>query len=293
MKIKRTLGERIFEVVNLAFLVLVMIVMLYPLMHVLFASFSNPNLLSAHTGVLLRPLGFSTAAYEAVLQNPDIYTGYSNTLFLVTVGTLCSLLLTIFSAYVLSRRGYGLRRVFNFVATFTMFFSGGLIPFYLQVKGLGLLNTRWSLILPTLMSTYNLIVLRTAFASVPASLEEAAKIVGANDFTVLFRVIVPLSIPSLAVIVLFYAVSYWNAWFYAMVFLRKRELYPLQLILKEILVQNDTSVMSTIANQSEMDIYRPLVKYCTVIVSIVPIIIVYPFVQKHFVKGMMIGAVKG
>ena len=291
MKIKRTLGERIFEVVNLAFLVLVMIVMLYPLMHVLYASFSNPNLLSAHAGVLLRPLGFSTAAYEAVLQNPDIYTGYSNTLFLVTVGTLCSLLLTIFSAYVLSRRGYGLRRVFNFVATFTMFFSGGLIPFYLQVKGLGLLNTRWSLILPTLMSTYNLIVLRTAFASVPASLEEAAKIDGANDFTVLFRVIVPLSIPSLAVIVLFYAVSYWNAWFYAMVFLRKRELYPLQLILREILIMSSADSMVDM-DINDRAIVSQTIKYATIIVSTLPILVVYPFLQKYFVQGMMVGAVK-
>ena len=291
MKIKRTLGERIFEVVNLAFLVLVMIVMLYPLTHVLFASFSNPNLLSAHTGVLLRPLGFSTAAYEAVLQNPDIYTGYSNTLFLVTVGTLCSLLLTIFSAYVLSRRGYGLRRVFNFVATFTMFFSGGLIPFYLQVKGLGLLNTRWSLILPTLMSTYNLIVLRTAFASVPASLEEAAKIDGANDFTVLFRVIVPLSIPSLAVIVLFYAVSYWNAWFYAMVFLSKRDLYPLQLILREMLIMSSADSMVDM-DINDRAIVSQTIKYATIIVSTLPILVVYPFLQKYFVQGMMVGAVK-
>ena len=291
MKIKRTLGERIFEVVNLAFLVLVMIVMLYPLTHVLFASFSNPNLLSAHTGVLLRPLGFSTAAYEAVLQNPDIYTGYSNTLFLVTVGTLCSLLLTIFSAYVLSRRGYGLRRVFNFVATFTMFFSGGLIPFYLQVKGLGLLNTRWSLILPTLMSTYNLIVLRTAFASVPASLEEAAKIDGANDFTVLFRVIVPLSIPSLAVNVLFYAVSYWNAWFYAMVFLSKRDLYPLQLILREMLIMSSADSMVDM-DINDRTIVSQTIKYATIIVSTLPILVVYPFLQKYFVQGMMVGAVK-
>ena len=131
------------------------------------------------------------------------------------------------------------------------------------------------------------------FSEVPVSLEESAKIDGANDFTVLFRIFIPVSRASIAVMLLLYAVGQWNSWFNAMIFLRSRDLYPLQLILKEILVQNDTSVMSTIANQSEMDIYRPLVKYCTVIVSIVPIIIVYPFVQKHFVKGMMIGAVKG
>lgn len=291
MKIKRTAGERIFEAINLGILTLVIVVTLYPFLHVLFASLSNPNLLSAHTGLLAHPLGLSLDAYRAVLANADIYTGYGNTLFLVAVGTACSMLITILSAYVLSRRGYALRRAFNFLATFTMFFSGGLIPFYLQVKAIGLLNTRWSLIFPTMMSTYNLIVLRTAFASVPSSLEEAARIDGANDFRILFGVIVPLSGASLAVMVLFYGVGYWNAWFYSMVFLRDRALYPLQLILREILIMASAdSMVGTDIN--DRAIVSQTIKYATIIVSTVPILLIYPFLQKYFVQGMMIGAVK-
>lgn len=291
MKIKRTRGERVFEVFNLIFLTLVMVVTLYPFLHVLFASLSNPNLLSAHTGILTRPLGWSLDAYRAVLANPDIYSGYGNTLFLVVVGTACSMLITILSAYVLSRRGYALRRAFNFVATFTMFFSGGLIPFYLQVKALGLLDTRWALIFPTMMSTYNLIVLRTAFSSIPGSLEEAARIDGANDFLILFRVILPLSGPSIAVMVLFYGVGYWNSWFYSMVFLRDRELYPLQLILREILIMASADSMVDM-DINDRAIVSQTIKYATIIVSTVPVLLIYPFLQKYFVQGMMIGAVK-
>lgn len=291
MKIKRTRGERVFGVFNLIFLTLVMVVTLYPFLHVLFASLSNPNLLSAHTGILTRPLGWSLDAYRAVLANPDIYSGYGNTLFLVVVGTACSMLITILSAYVLSRRGYALRRAFNFVATFTMFFSGGLIPFYLQVKALGLLDTRWALIFPTMMSTYNLIVLRTAFSSIPGSLEEAARTDGANDFLILFRVILPLSGPSIAVMVLFYGVGYWNSWFYSMVFLRDRELYPLQLILREILIMASADSMVDM-DINDRAIVSQTIKYATIIVSTVPVLLIYPFLQKYFVQGMMIGAVK-
>lgn len=291
MKIKRTAGERIFEVLNLFFLTLVIVVTLYPFLHVLFASLSNPNRLSAHTGILTHPLGFSLDAYQAVLENPDIYTGYGNTLFLVVVGTVCSMVITILSAYVLSRRGYALRRAFNFIATFTMFFSGGLIPFYLQVKSLGLLDTRWSLIFPTMMSTYNLIVLRTSFSSIPSSLEEAARIDGANDFLILLRVILPLSGASIAVMVLFYGVGYWNAWFYSMVFLRDRALYPLQLILREILIMASADTMVDM-DINDRAIVSQTIKYATIIVSTVPVLLIYPFLQKYFVQGMMIGAVK-
>lgn len=291
MHIKRTRGERVFEIVNLIFLTLVVVVTLYPFLHVLFASFSHPSLLAAHSGILLGPLGFSTAAYEAVLSNPDIYTGYGNTLFLVIVGTCVSLIMTILSAYVLSRKGYKLRRLFNFIAIFTMFFSGGLIPFYLQVKGLGLSDTLWALILPTAMSTYNLIVLRTAFSAVPESLEEAARIDGAQDFTILFRVILPVTLPSIAVMVLFYGVSYWNSWFYSMVFLRSRRLYPLQLILREILIMSSADSMVDL-DINDRAIVSQTIKYATIIVSTVPILAIYPFLQKYFVKGMMVGAVK-
>lgn len=291
MRIKLTRGERAFEVINLALLTLLIVITLYPFLHVLYASFSNPNLLSAHSGVLWRPLGFSTAAYEAVLSNQDIFTGYRNTLFLVVVGTLISLAITVLSAYVLSRKGYKLRRLFNFIAIFTMFFSGGLIPFFLQVRSLKLYDTLWALILPTAMSTYNLIVLRTAFSSVPESLEEAARIDGAQDFTILFRIILPVTGPTLAVMVLFYGVSYWNAWFYSMVFLRSRDKYPLQLILREILIMSSADSMIDL-DINDRAIISQTIKYATIIVSTVPILAIYPFLQKYFVKGMMVGAVK-
>lgn len=291
MRIKLTRGERAFEVINLALLTLLIVITLYPFLHVLYASFSNPNLLSAHSGVLWRPLGFSTAAYEAVLSNQDIFTGYRNTLFLVVVGTLISLAITVLSAYVLSRKGYKLRRLFNFIAIFTMFFSGGLIPFFLQVRSLKLYDTLWALILPTAMSTYNLIVLRTAFSAVPESLEEAARIDGAQDFTILFRIILPVTGPTLAVMVLFYGVSYWNAWFYSMVFLRARDKYPLQLILREILIMSSADSMIDL-DINDRAIISQTIKYATIIVSTVPILAIYPFLQKYFVKGMMVGAVK-
>ncbi len=283
----------IFDVFNHILLALVSLACIVPVLHTLFCSLSDPVLLARHSGIMLWPQGLSLKGYELVAGNRSILSGYLNTILYVAAGTALSILLTAMGAFVCSRRQFRLRRPMMLMIVFTMYFSGGLIPLYLVVKGLGLLDTRMAMILPSAISAWNLILLSTAFSEVPASLEESAKIDGANDFTVLFRIFIPVSRASIAVMLLLYAVGQWNSWFNAMIFLRSRSLYPLQLILKEILVQNDTSVMSTIANQSEMDIYRPLVKYCTVIVSIVPIIIVYPFVQKHFVKGMMIGAVKG
>lgn len=289
----KSVGGMIFDVFNHILLALVSLACIVPVLHTLFCSLSDPVLLARHSGIMLWPQGFSLKGYELVAGNRSILSGYLNTILYVVVGTALSILLTSMGAFVCSRRQFRLRRPMMLMIVFTMYFSGGLIPLYLVVKGLGLLDTRMAMILPSAISAWNLILLSTAFSEVPVSLEESAKIDGANDFTVLFRIFIPVSRASIAVMLLLYAVGQWNSWFNAMIFLRSRDLYPLQLILKEILVQNDTSVMSTIANQSEMDIYRPLVKYCTVIVSIVPIIIVYPFVQKHFVKGMMIGAVKG
>ena len=289
----KSVGGMIFDVFNHILLALVSLACIVPVLHTLFCSLSDPVLLARHSGIMLWPQGFSLKGYELVAGNRSILSGYLNTILYVVVGTALSILLTSMGAFVCSRRQFRLRRPMMLMIVFTMYFSGGLIPLYLVVKGLGLLDTRMAMILPSAISAWNLILLSTAFSEVPVSLEESAKIDGANDFTVLFRIFIPVSRASIAVMLLLYAVGQWNSWFNAMIFLRSRDLYPLQLILKEILVQNDTSVMSTIANQSEMDIYRLLVKYCTVIVSIVPIIIVYPFVQKHFVKGMMIGAVKG
>jgi len=193
---------------------------------------------------LLKPLGFSLEAYKLVFENPMILTGYRNTLFYVTVGTSINLLMTSLSAYVLSRKNVMFKNAMMMVV-FTMFFSGGLIPFYLTVRELGLSDSMWAVILPTAMSTYNMIVMRTAFTAIPDSLEESARIDGANDFTILFRIILPLSLPVVAVMILFYAVGHWNAWFNAMIFLRTRDKYPLQIVLREILIASSTDDMTT------------------------------------------------
>ncbi len=301
MVTKKTAGERIFDCINTIFLALLAIACLYPLLYVLFASFSQPIELMKHRGLLLRPLGFTIEGYKLVFKNPSITSGYLNTLFYVTAGTAINLFMTSLGAYVLSRKNVLWKNIIAFMITITMLFSGGLIPFYLLVKNLGMLNTRWALIIPGAISTYNLFVMRTAFAGVPDSLEESAKIDGANDFVVLFRIILPLSKAVLAVMTLFYAVGHWNSWFNAMIFLRKRELFPLQLILREILLANDMQSMSNLEGlvdvsvQANADIVyfaRLLVQYCTIIVATLPILFLYPFVQKYFVQGVMIGSLK-
>lgn len=291
---EKNIGGRLFDVFNYAFLTAVCLACLLPVLHTLFCSISDPVLLTRHTGLMIFPKGFTLKGYALVWNNKSIVSGYMNTIMYVSVGTVLSILLTAMGAFVCSRRQFRLRRPMMILIVFTMYFSGGLVPLYLVVKELGILNTRLAMLLPSAISAWNLILLQNSFSEIPTSLEESAKIDGANDFTVLFRIFIPVSRAAIAVMVLLYAVGQWNSWFNAMIFLRDRKLYPLQLILKEILVQNDTTkITSAVANQSDMDIYKPLIQYCTVIVSIVPIIIVYPFVQKHFVKGMMIGAVKG
>jgi len=289
---KRSVGEIIFDICNWCFLTLLMIITVYPLLYVAFASISNPSAIIKHRGLLLWPIGFSLGAYEMVFNNPMIGIGYKNTLFYVIVGTIVNMFMSSLGAYVLSRKGPFWKNAIMFVIVFTMFFSGGTVPFYLLVRNLGLANTRWALIIPTAISTWNLIVMRTSFMSIPDSMEESAKIDGANDFIVLFKIIIPLSIPVMAVMVLFYGVGHWNAWFNAMIFLRKRELYPLQLILREILIANSVNDMMTGVSDLDKEPIAETIKYATVMVATVPILFVYPFLQKYFVKGIMIGALK-
>lgn len=272
-----------------------MSICLYPLLYVLFASLSDPTELAQNKGFLLMPKGLTFKGYWMVLKNPNISTGYINTTIYVVAGTCINLILTSLGAYVLSRKNlYWRNRIMLFIV-FTMFFHGGLIPRYLIVKDCGLLDTRWAMLIPNAILTWNLIVMRTSFMGIPDSLEESAKMDGANDFTVLFLIILPLSKAVLAVMILFYGVGHWNQWFDAMLFLRKRNLYPLQLFLREILLSNQTDDMMANAavEQTETDLYRTLIQYTTIIVATVPILFLYPFVQKHFTKGVMVGALKG
>ncbi len=294
--IRTSPGKRLFDIFNYFALTGLAFICLAPIAHVFFMSISEPRLVNTLSGIMLLPQGhLSLNGYRLILRNPNIVGSYLNTLFYVVVGTSFSALFTLVAAYVLSRKRLRYRGVLMFIVTFTMLFNGGLIPFYLVVRNLGLLNTRLSILLPTSLSVMNIIITRTAFLGVPDSLEESARLDGANDLVILFRILLPVVKATFAVIVLFYAVGQWNGWFFASIFLKDRSLYPLQLILREILLQNQTASMSDVTQlvSDNLDIYKPLIKYATIIVSTVPILCVYPFVQKYFVQGVMIGSIKG
>lgn len=294
MKRKRSVGNISFDILNTIFLILVAFCSLYPFLYVIFASFSQSNLLEYYRGILWRPLGYSLEAYRTVFENKDIWSGYLNTLFFVIVGTFLSLVMTSLGAYVLAKKQFFWNKLLLPMVMFTMFFGGGMIPTFLVVKGIGLYGSRWAVILVSLISTWNLFIMRTNFASLPQSLEEAAEIDGANEFMVFMRIVLPLSAPIIAVMVLYYGVANWNAWFNAMIYLRERSQYPLQLILREILIANNTNVTQmTGAGEGEARGVAETIKYATIVVATLPILCVYPFLQKYFVKGVMVGAIKG
>lgn len=292
---RKTVGKIVFDLINGVILIGIALACVMPLIHVLFSSISDPTMLARNEGVVLWPLGSPTIkGYQLVFKNPNIVQGYGNTIFYVITATLLGTLLCAVAGYVLSRKGLMWRGPLMFFVTFTMMFSGGLIPFYMIVRNLGWIDHRIALIVPGCISVFNVIIMRTSFQSIPDSLEESAKLDGAGHMTILFNIILPLSKAVLAVIILFIAVAQWNSWFFAMIFLQTRSLFPLQLILREILVQNDTSkIMVGSDAVAQMDLYKPLVQYCTTIVATAPILCIYPFVQKYFVTGVMIGSLKG
>lgn len=295
MKIKESKSRIAFEIFNTVFMIFMVIITLYPLLYVLFASFSDSAALTRlGGGILLRPLNFTTDAYVKAFKNPSIVSGYMNTLFILVFGVIISLALSSVGAYFLSRKDVFFLKPITILIMFTMWFSGGLIPFYLVVKEANLTGSLWSLIIPTAISTYNMIILRTAFASVPTSLEESAFIDGAGHFTILFKIMIPLSKASLAVIALYYGVGYWNGWFNASIFLQgSAEKWPLQLVLRQILIANDTASMTQGVADGDKEMIGESIKYAVIVIATLPILCVYPFIQKYFVKGVMIGAVKG
>lgn len=289
---KRSTGEKVFACFNVCFMVLLCFATLYPFIYILFASLSNPAEIASYRGLLFLPQGFSLDAYKAVIENPMVMTGYRNTLLYVVGGTLINLFMTTLGAYALSRPHVYFKNHIMLVIVITMVFSGGLIPSFLLINNLGMLNTPWALLLPGAINSFNLIIMRTAFQSIPVSLEESARIDGANDWTIMTRIIIPLSMPVIAVMILWYAVGHWNSYFNALIYLRDRELFPLQLVLREILISNSTDNMMTgAATGDRMDI-GITIKYATIIVSTLPILVLYPFLQKYFVHGVMIGALK-
>lgn len=290
---KRTVGEKVFEKFNIVFMCFLCVIMLYPMLYVVFASFSDPASFVAHKGLLLHPLGFSTASYEMMTKNPTLLKGFINTLFILVTGVTLNIVMTSFGAYFLTRKEALGRNLLMRLIVFTMYFSGGTIPFYFVVMNLGLLDSYLSLILPMAISTFNLIVMRTSFAAIPEDLVESAKIDGAGHFRILFSIIMPLSKAIIAVMVLYYAVSHWNSWFNAMLFISDRDKYPLQLVLREILIADDTSFMTQGVDAGAKSMASYTVQYAVIVVSTIPMLIIYPFVQKYFTKGVMVGAVKG
>jgi len=290
-----------FELFNYTFLTLLTLLCFYPILHVIFASVSSPTELISHKGIMLWPVGeASLSGYKLVFQDASILIGFKNTLVYVILGTAVNMLFTICGAYALSRRDLLFKGPIMVLITITMFFGGGLIPWFLVMKNIGLYNNLAAMILPTALNTWNMIILRTGFQAFPYELEEAARIDGAGQAKTLLQVILPLTKPVLAVIFLYYLVGNWNSWFNAMVLLKDRELYPLQLLLKEILVMNDTT-MSSVGSAGGVSInsvqgataYRELVKYCVTVIATLPILCVYPFLQKYFVKGVYVGSIKG
>ena len=295
VKQKLTFDDRVYYIITDILLIILLVIIAYPLIFIVSASFSDPAAVAA-SRVVLWPVDPSLAGYRAVFSNPNIVRGYGNTIFYTVVGTLINVSMTLIAAYPLSRRELPWKRFFMFLFTFTMFFGGGMIPTFLLINDLGMINTRWAMIIPGALSVYNMILTRTFMMSnIPNELLEASRIDGCSDFRFFFNITLPLSKAVIAVITLYYAVGHWNSYFSAFLYLSEKRLYPLQLILRDILVAN--SISSTeitddaiLAGKQGM---ADLLKYALIIVSSAPIIAMYPFVQKYFVKGVMIGSVKG
>lgn len=290
--IKRSKGERIFAVFNYAYLSLLLIVTLYPCIYVVFASVSDPVQLYNGSKLLLWPRGFNLSGYEYAFTFKQIWVGYRNTIFYTVGGTALNVLLTITAAYCLSRRNLWGQNFIIMAMIFTMYFSGGMIPMYMVVKEIHLLDSPLAMILPSAINTTNFIISLTYFKGMPYELEEAAKIDGASNMKVLFKILAPLAKPVIMVMVLYYSVEHWNDYMNAMLYIFDQNLYPLQSVLREILIQGSglTSVGAGIADDAAV---AETIKYAIIVISTVPILCVYPFIQKHFVKGVMMGAVKG
>lgn len=273
---------------------LAFVVTLYPFVYVLSMSISDPVAV-VRREVFLLPKGFSLAAYRTVLNDPVVLRSYYNTIWYTGVGTALNLVFTVMAAYPLSKRNFSARRVLMFLFVFTMFFSGGLIPMFVLVAKLGLYGTRWAIVLPTAIATFNLIICRTFFQTLPEDLFECARIEGAGEWRIVWKIVLPLSKPIIAVLVLFYGVTHWNSFFWALLFLPTADLHPIQIYLRRVLIQASPEAVQQFetgeAGEGVMAMVQ--IKFAVMIVAVLPILLLYPFLQKYFVKGMLIGALKG
>lgn len=296
----KTFGSTLFNIINYVFFALVMIVCILPVWHVFCASFSDASWVLNQSGLIWRINKFSLNGYRLVFNNSNIWIGYMNTLLYVFGNTVIGMFLTVMAGYALSRKDFLWANPIMFIISFTMLFSGGIVPSYILVtQTLHMFDSRWALIIPTCMNAFYLILVRTALQNVPDSLEESAMLDGAGRFRILFSIMLPLIKATLATVILYYVIGNWNAWFNAMIYLRDRTKFPLQLILKEILVTAsstttaDTTILTDSSDSADAALYKELIKYCTIMVSTVPMFIFYPFIQKYFESGVMIGAIKG
>lgn len=291
--IKASVGSRVFDVVNTIVLIALCFVTLYPMWYCLCASFTSTSYLSAHQGVLFWPHMFTTSAYRLAFTHPLLLSGYKNILIVLLVSLPINIFLTLFTGYFLASKDVMLKPIIQFLIMFTMFFSGGMIPIFLNIRDLGLYNTLWSLILPGAISVYNCIICRTAIQAVPESLTESAYLDGANDLIIVFRITLPLIMPTIAVLLLYYGVGHWNAWFPASIYLQDNNKLPIQNIMRSILIANSDLLNASGSETDKVDDFAETIKYATIVLTTVPVLCIYPFLQKYFVKGMLVGSVKG
>ncbi|MEI7027080.1 carbohydrate ABC transporter permease [Paenibacillus sp. y28] len=294
MRIRKPWSARLFEVVNVLLLLVLVFVTLYPMYYIFIVSISDGSAVNRGL-VKFWPQDMTLEAYAIIFKNKDIWNAYSNTLLYTSVGTAINVICSAMCAFALSRRDMYGRNVFIFMIAFTMFLSGGLIPTYLVVQKLGLIDTMWAMVLPPAINTFNMLIMKTFFEGIPVSLQESAFLDGANDFQILFRIILPLSMPIMATMVLFYAVHHWNSFFPALLYLNSKDMYPVQVLLRNIVIAGEFSDQSSEIGSvgSSFRVVATNYKYAVIIITVLPILIVYPYLQKYFAKGVMIGALKG
>jgi len=290
---KYHIGDYCFDTLNTLFMIALMFVTVYPMYYVLVASVTNNRVLIANTGFLWYPKGFTLGSFRLAFSHPLILSGYRNILFIMFWGLILNISLTLFTGFFLASKNVYFKKPVLFIILFTMFFNAGMIPNFLNIRSLGLYNNIWSLILPGAVSVYNSIICRTAISVVPESLSESAKIDGANDLTILFRIITPLIKPTIVVLVLYYGIGHWNAWFNASIYIKDFTKLPIQNILRAILVANSDILNAAATEKDQINQFAESIKYAAIVITTVPILFIYPFLQRYFVKGVMIGAIKG
>lgn len=289
---KKSIGDIVMDVVIWFVLILLTLICFYPMWYVLMASFADSTELVSNPGLLLWPERFGLGAYVLVFKNELLMGGFKNSLIVLGAGLPLNIVMTMLCGYFLASKGMMFKRPIALMIMFTMFFNGGLIPGYLNIRSLGLYNTLWSLILPTALSVYNAIICKTAIEGVPESLIESTYLDGANDFQVIFKIVLPLIKPTLAVLLLYYGVAHWNSWFQASIYIRESRLLPVQNILRSVLIDNG-ALGGKLPDGDSYNEYAEAIRYAAIVITSVPILCIYPFLQKHFTKGVMIGAVKG